>query len=97
MQRSPYKRYEYENAKTMAADVVARISPRRSKRKVVDQRSGAQDDRHHVCEKCNKVFVKKKYLNQHMNVHTTQHQCVVCEKTYCSSSNLKRHVKTHRK
>ncbi|XP_026461415.1 zinc finger protein 525-like [Ctenocephalides felis] len=45
------------------------------------------------CDKCNRIFRKLQYLEQHMVNHS--HKCTDCSKTFLEASALKIHLKSH--
>ena len=51
------------------------------------------------CSKCNKIFSKLKYLNQHTKTHLKSNiQCPLCDKQLKTKQNLKEHTdKIHKK
>ena len=50
-----------------------------------------------VCTVCNRKFVQKKYLNQHMKIHQKHKpfQCSVCPKRFLRKQDKNRHERVH--
>lgn len=53
--------------------------------------------RRHICEVCNKKFMKKSNLIDHLRLHANMKpfQCEHCEKSFVQSGNYKAHLRTH--
>ena len=49
------------------------------------------------CEVCDKYFVKKGTLRDHMNIHTKekQYKCLICGKLFHRKRSIREHVKLH--
>jgi len=53
-------------------------------------------EQHHACEYCNKTFSKKKNLNEHVKIHSSEvFPCNICGKEFNVKSNLRKHEKSH--
>ena len=50
-----------------------------------------------TCEECNKVYLDKKNLKEHMTVHSgvKSYQCEVCEKVFRTKTSLRQHSHIH--
>ena len=50
-----------------------------------------------ICTVCNREFVQKKYLNQHMKIHDKHKpfQCSVCPKRFLRKQHKNRHERVH--
>ena len=64
-----------------------------------DTGGGRRYQRSFKCEWCGRVFLKRRYLTKHYQIHQqVPHQCGQCGKVFMSLNYLKRHVQTkHRK
>ena len=56
-----------------------------------------QSDQRHKCHVCDKTYVRRYDLNQHLLMHTGEnyHHCDQCDKSFNWLSNLKKHMKVH--
>ena len=61
------------------------------------QKTGEEDKKSFVCEKCNKQFFRKSNLNEHMQLHTGhfRYHCHICRKGFTASTNYKTHMRSH--
>ena len=64
-----------------------------AKSESVTQFASPELPRNHVCNLCQKRFLKVQHLNDHVNRHfgAKPHQCNLCEKKYTSQFSLKSH------
>ncbi|NXO04587.1 ZN438 protein, partial [Rhinopomastus cyanomelas] len=51
----------------------------------------------HMCHVCNRIFLFKHHLQDHMNTHTNKrpYSCWICRKAYIHSGSLSTHMKLH--
>lgn len=56
-------------------------------------------ERKHECQVCNKKFLKKSNLVDHLRMHANVrlYKCEFCDKAFIQSGNYKSHVRTHTK
>lgn len=56
------------------------------------------NERWHVCHKCNKVFGTAKELRRHLPRHKVSkkvYECEICYRTFTQSNHLKQHMPVH--
>ena len=62
-----------------------------------DKQVGGSKRKIHACHLCDKVFVRKRSLQQHVLTHgdTKAFRCQICDKEYAYESSLWSHMKSH--
>ena len=56
------------------------------------------EDRPHVCDICNKGFVKREHLTKHLRIHKSdnkRYSCEYCQKAFRDRYELVRHTRRH--
>ena len=56
------------------------------------------EDRPHVCDVCNKGFVKREHLTKHLRIHKSdnkRYSCEYCQKAFRDRYELVRHTRRH--
>ena len=62
------------------------------------KQNGGTEDRPHVCDICNKGFVKREHLTKHLRIHKSdnkRYSCEYCQKAFRDRYELVRHTRRH--
>ena len=61
-------------------------------------RQNSSEERPHVCDVCNKGFVKREHLTKHLRIHKSdnkRYSCEYCQKAFRDRYELVRHTRRH--
>ena len=61
-------------------------------------KQNGSEERPHVCEVCNKGFVKREHLTKHLRIHKSdnkRYSCEYCQKAFRDRYELVRHTRRH--
>lgn len=61
--------------------------------------TGNSGNRRHLCNVCDKTFMRKSNLIDHLRLHANvrPHECEVCKQTFVQIGNLRAHMRVHTK
>lgn len=60
---------------------------------------GGDDERKHLCNVCQKKFLRRSNLIDHLRLHANERlfKCTFCDKSFVQAGNLKAHMRVHTK
>ncbi|XP_058448437.1 zinc finger protein 569-like [Malaya genurostris] len=56
------------------------------------------EEKNHICQICNKSFIRRQHLDRHMSIHIPDEKkfkCTECNKAFNRKDNLRTHMKIH--